>query len=226
MSRATLLGNTLRVAANSVPGRRRLGSVSLTLAVLLGVICAALYETQNHKVVIIGTKDQVIYSGLATKANAMALGNALKSNEYFQDRGVTVLLEKGFGTTTISFGVQDGVWNHPGMLSSFEELAREVAPAVGGLPVQVRLVNSNLEVKEVSTIGEVNFDGPDGIYYEGSATKDEAHALSWATIQIDGLLKGKGANVFLTEARRRHYLSRSSWQSMMGVEQPQDGQWF
>ena len=169
-----------------------------TLAVLLGVICAALYETQSHKVVLIGTKDQVIYSGLATKASALALGSALESNDYFQDRGVTVLLEKGFGTTTISFGVQDGVWNHPGMLSSFEELAREVAPAVGGLPVQVRLVNSNLEVKvEVSTIGEVNFDGPDGIYYEGSATKDEAHALG-RRFKSMGFFKGKGANVFLT----------------------------
>jgi hypothetical protein len=164
---------------------------------LFGVICASLYETQSHKVVLIGTKDQVIYSGLATKASALALGSALESNKYFQDRGVSVLLDKGFGTTTISFGVQDGVWNQPGMLSSFEEIAREVAPAVGGLPVQVRLVNSNLELKDESTIGEVKFDGPDGIYYEGSATKDEAQALG-RRFKSMGFFKGNGANVFLT----------------------------
>src|ERR1700688_5286911 len=89
------------------------------------------------------------------KANAMALGNALKSNEYFQDRGVTVLLNKGIGSTTVSFGVQDGVWNQAGMLSSFEELVREVAPEVGGLPVEVQLLDSKGDVEETSTVGEV-----------------------------------------------------------------------
>jgi hypothetical protein len=167
-----------------------------TLAILLGVICAALYETQHHKVVIIGTKDQVIYSGLATKANAMALGNALKSDEYFQDRGSSVLLNEGFGSTTISFGVQDGVWNQAGMLSSFEELAREVAPTVGGLPVQVQLVDTKGDVEETSTVGEVSFDGSDGVYYEGSATKAEARALG-RRFESMGFFRGKGANVFL-----------------------------
>jgi hypothetical protein len=103
-----------------------------TLAALVVVIGAALYLYQYRKIVVIGTKDQVIYSGLATKADATALGNVLKSNEYFQERGASVLLNKGFGSTTISFAVQDGVWNQAGMLSSFEELALEVAPAVGG----------------------------------------------------------------------------------------------
>jgi hypothetical protein len=169
----------------------------VTLAALFGVICAALYETQNHKVVIIGTKDQVIYSGLATKANAMALGNALKSDEYFQDRGSSVLLNKGFGSTTISFGVQDGVWNQAGMLSSFEELTREIAPTVGGLPIQVRVVDSRGDVEETSTVGEVSFDGGDGVYYEGSATKAQAQALGrW--FESKGFFRGKGVQVFLT----------------------------
>jgi hypothetical protein len=168
-----------------------------TLAVLLGVICAAVYQNQNHKMVVIGTKDQVIYSGIATKANATALGNALKSHEYFQDRGVTVLLNKGIGRTTISFGVQDGVWNQAGMLSSFEELAREVAPAVGGLPVQVHLVDSKGDVEETSTVGEVSFDGSDGVYYEGSATKAQAQALG-QQFESKGFFRGKGVNVLLT----------------------------
>jgi hypothetical protein len=167
-----------------------------TLAALVAVIGAAVYEYQTHKTVAVGTKDQVIYSGLATKADAIALGNALKSNEYFQDRGATVLLNKGIGSKTISFGVQDGIWNQAGMLSSFEEVAREVAPTVGGLPVQVHLVDSKGNVEETSTVGEVSFDGRDGVYYEGSVTKAEAQALG-RRFQSMGFFRGKGANVFL-----------------------------
>jgi hypothetical protein len=167
-----------------------------TLAALFGVICAVVYQYQTHKTIVIGTKDQVIYSGLATKSDATALGNALKSNEYFQERGVSVLLEKGIGSTTISFGVQEGVWNQPGILSSFEELAREVAPTVGGLPIEIQLTNSNGEVEDTSMVGEVHVDGKDGVYYEGSATKDEAQALGQRFESI-GFFRGKGANVLL-----------------------------
>jgi hypothetical protein len=166
-----------------------------TAAVLFSVLYAAVYETQRHKVMMIGTMDQVIYSGIATKSNAIALGNALKSNDYFQNRGASVLLNKGFGSTTISFVVQNGVWNQ-GMLYGFEELAREVAPAVGGLPVEVRLVDSGMDVKETSSVGEVSFNGKDGVYYEGSVTKAEAKALG-ERFQSMGFFRGKGANVFL-----------------------------
>jgi hypothetical protein len=53
------------------------------------------------------------------------------------------------------------------MLSSFEELARQVTPEVGGLPGQVQLVDSRGDVEETSTVGEVGFDGGDGVYYDG-----------------------------------------------------------
>ena len=167
-----------------------------TLAALVVVTGAVVYVYQYRKIVVIGTRDQVIYSGIATKANATALGNALKSDEYFQDHGASVLLNKGFGSTTISFGVQDGVWNQAGMLSSFEELGREVAPTVGGLPIQVQLVDSGGNVEETSTVGEVSFDGGDGVYYEGSATRFQAQALGLQFESI-GFFRGKGANVFL-----------------------------
>jgi len=171
-----------------------------TLAALVIIVGAVVYGYQYRKTAVIGTKDQVTYSGLATKANAMELGNALKSNEYFQDRGSSVLLDKGIGSTTISFGVQDGVWNQPGMLSAFEELARRASPAVGGLPLQVRLLNSKGEVEETSTVGEVSFDGNDGVYYEGSVTKAEAQALG-RYLESKGFFRGRGVNVFLTRHR-------------------------
>jgi hypothetical protein len=168
-----------------------------TLAGLAVAIGAVVYEYQYRKIVVIGTKDQVIYSGLVSRAEATSLGNVLKSDEYFSDRGSSVLLDKGIGTTTISFGVQDGVWNQPGMLSSFEELARQVAPTVGGLPIQVRLVDSKGDVEETSTVGEVSLEGGDGVYYEGSATKAQAEALGrW--FESKGFFRGKGVQVLLT----------------------------
>jgi hypothetical protein len=168
-----------------------------TLAGLAVAIGAVVYEYQYRKIVVIGTKDQVTYSGIATKADAKALGNALKSDESFQDRGASVLLNKGFASTTISFGVQDGVWDQPGMLSSFEELAREVAPTVGGLPIQVNLIDTSGNVKETSTVGKVSFDGGDGVYYEGSATKAQAQTLGrW--FESKGFFRRKGVQVLLT----------------------------
>src|SRR5271155_1288546 len=71
-----------------------------TLAALLVVVGAVAYAYQYRKILIIGAKDQVIYSGIATAAEATALGNALKGDAYFQDRGASVLLNKGFGSTT------------------------------------------------------------------------------------------------------------------------------
>jgi hypothetical protein len=167
-----------------------------TLAALVVVAVAVVYAYQYRKIVVIGAKDQVGYSGIATKAEATALGSALQSTQYFQDRGASVLLDKGFGSTTISFAVQNGVWDQPGKLSSFEELVREVAPAVGGLPIQVRLADREMNVKATSTVGEVRFGGNDGVYYEGSATKAQAQALG-RQFESMGFFRGKGANVFL-----------------------------
>ena len=170
-----------------------------TSAALFSVFWAAVYLNQHRQIVVIGTKDQVIYSGImATKADATALGNGLKSNTYFHDSGATVLLDKEIGSTTISFGVQEGVLNQPGMLSSFEELAREIAPTVGGLPVQIHLVGSNGDVEDISTVGEVRFDGSDGVYYAGPATtKALAQALG-ERFKSMGFFRGKGVNVMLT----------------------------
>ncbi|MGA2906848.1 MAG: hypothetical protein ABSE36_04035 [Terracidiphilus sp.] len=148
--------------------------------------------------VTIGTKDQVIYSGTATQADATALGNALKAAGYFQDRGVNVLLSKGTSGTTIGFVVQDGYWNNPGIMSQFEEVVRGVASTVGGLPIQVQLLNNTKVVEKSGTVGEVDFSGGDAVIYEGTATQADAQALGNQFTTI-GFFEGKGANVFLTK---------------------------
>ena len=179
-----------------------------TLAALFGVVVYAIATNQiqvpgtpnqnSKNFVTIGTKDQVIYSGTATKADATALGNALKADGYFQDRGVTVQIDKGSSGTTISFAIQDGAWNQTSTLSSFEEIVREVAPSVGGFPVQLDLDDSKMDVEKTSTVGEVTFDGGDAVYYEGSATQAQAQALGQQFKSIS-FFTGKGANVVLTK---------------------------
>jgi len=152
----------------------------------------------GQNAVTIGTKDQIVYSGTATAADATALGNALKSAGYLQDHGVTVLLSKGTGGTTIGFVVQDGYWNNTGALTQFDEVARGVASSVGGLPIQVQLLNSTQTVEKSSTVGEVDFGGGDEVIYEGTATQADAQALG-NQLKTIGYLSGKGANVFLTK---------------------------
>ena len=151
----------------------------------------------SSSTVTIGTKDQVVYSGTATEAQATALGNALKTDGYFQDRGVTVLLNMGGANgTTIGFVVSDGVWNQQGTMGQFEEVGREVADSVGGLPVTVQLLNTHVEVEKTGIVGEVKLTGDDAVYYEGYSTLADAQALA-QKLQAIGFFTGKGANVFL-----------------------------
>ena len=118
------------------------------LVVLFAVILVAVYIANQRTGVVIGTKDEVFYSGSATKDDAQALGNALKTIGYFTDKGANVFVVKGKDGTIVSFVVADGAWNNPAMVADFEKIAREQAPTVGGLPITLRLVNTSLAVEK------------------------------------------------------------------------------
>ena len=118
------------------------------LVVLFAVIFVAVYIANQRNGVVIGTKDEVFYSGTATKNDAQALGNALKTIGYFTDNGANVFVAKGKDGTVVSFVVQDGTWNNPAMVANFETIARQEAPTVGGLPITLRLVNTSLAVEK------------------------------------------------------------------------------
>ena len=120
------------------------------LTVLVAGILAVAFgvETLTSAKLVIGSKDNIIYSGSSTKQDAQALGDALKADGYFTDRGASVLLEKGKSGTTVSFVVREGFWDNPDNVTAFGEVARQVAPSIGGLPLTVRLVDSKLEVKK------------------------------------------------------------------------------
>ena len=176
----------------------RKGSAILTviriLFLLVAVGYAAYYVYGKLHTVSIGAND-VEFSGSATKAEATALGNALKTDGYFSDQGATVLLDKETSGTTISYVVKDGIWNQAGMMAKFDEVTREVASSVGGLPINVQLMNDAKDVEKTSSVGSVAF-GNDTVVYEGSATQAEAQALG-QKLQSLGFMTGKGVDVFL-----------------------------
>ena len=75
--------------------------VGLTLLV---TIAAGVYRIQAHKnrKVIIGTRDEVYYSGYATKEDARMLGQALTASGFLSNQGMSVLLSKGPGGAAVS----------------------------------------------------------------------------------------------------------------------------
>ena len=99
----------------------------------------------------IGAKDEVYYFGDATQADAEALGQALREAGFLADRGASVELSKG-GRTTISFVVNDGAWEQPAIVNALAGLTRRAAASVGGLPVTLRLLNSNMESEKEAVV--------------------------------------------------------------------------
>lgn len=178
------------------------GAFGLGLA-FLAALFAVIFHANYKPSVTIGSKDQVYYSGSATKADAQALGDALKEHGYFSDtgasgRGADVYLEKGKDGTVISFIVKAGSWDQPAMVANFEELGREIAPSVGGFPLRVRMMNTTYDVKKESVVGKASFAGNDDIYYLGTASEAQAQALGQA-LKSAGFFTGRGADVFLSK---------------------------
>jgi hypothetical protein len=176
--------------------------VAMCAIIFLSVFIPA-YLADHQPGVVIGSKDEVYYSGSATKKEAQTLGNALKANGYFNDEGASgkgadVFLAKGKNGTSISFITKEGSWEQPPIVSLFEEIGREVAPSVGGFPIQVRLLNIQHEIKKESTVGKAVFAGNDAVYYLGAASESQAKALGQA-FQSAEFFQGKGVDVFLSK---------------------------
>jgi hypothetical protein len=130
------------------------------IAMSVGGFPIQVHLVDSHRVVrkkmnvgkaTIGTKDVVYYFGDATDADARTLGEALRSAGYFADKGVTVALLKGEGTV-ISFVVQEGLWEQPAVFAALDRLVRQIAPSVGGLPVELRLLNRDMDIRQKVTV--------------------------------------------------------------------------
>lgn len=173
-----------------------IGVLSVTLAFAFATSCSCSVGTQK---VTIGTKDEVRYSGTATEEQAKALGDSLKTQGYLQDQGVTVVLAKGTDGTTVSFVVQEGAWNNDDHLPTFEQMVRTAAPGIGGLPIKLEFMNSNLEVKKSTLVHpNVMVGSNDEIRYSGTATEADAKALGEALKSV-GYLQDRGVTVLLSK---------------------------
>ena len=178
--------------AQALPGkaverrRRQRGSASTWLTVFAGlvglaVIAGAIYVKMiGGTKVVIGSKDEVRYSGTATKEQALALGQALKTSGYFSDTGASVLLNKGASGTILSFVVKAGIWDDWGKVAAFEEIGRDMAASVGGFPLKVRLVDDGVAVKKEMDVHPNLKAGGIEMRYSGSATEAQAQALAEA----------------------------------------------
>lgn len=100
---------------------------------------------------IIGTRDAIYYLGSATEDDAKALGQALREAGYLADLGASAVVSKGDGTA-IGFVVNEGVWERPEAVAGFERLVRRAAASVGGLPIKLRLLNSEMETKKEAAV--------------------------------------------------------------------------
>jgi hypothetical protein len=100
----------------------------------------------------IGSQDRVAYSGHATAAEAAALGKALQSVGFFQDRGALVVLSRQEGPPDISFVLQDGAWNAPALQTGITAIGRRIAPAIGGLPITIHLLDTTFQPRTQITI--------------------------------------------------------------------------
>jgi len=108
-------------------------------------------EMAVHPYLTEGANDQIGYSGTATEQDAKALIESLKSIGYLKDRGTTVLLSKGAGGTVVGFVVKDGAWNDERIVARYQEIGGSVAPALGGVPIKVRMLNTLLrKQKEIA----------------------------------------------------------------------------
>jgi hypothetical protein len=166
--------------------------VALVAAIAAGIIASRAGDPK----VVIGSNDEVYYYRRATKEDARALGEALKSTGFFNGRGTSVLLWRGGGEpTVVSFVVDDGAWTHPNAIANFTEIGRRIANSVGGFPLRVHLTDAGRVVHLQMTVGKIPF-GKDVMYYFGSATEADARALAQA-LQSAGYFADRGVTVAL-----------------------------
>ncbi len=168
--------------------------ILLLATVVAGAIQLALYPRTKLTRVMVGQHDEVYYYHKATPADASALGDALRRTGFLNDRGTTVILSKGTDGTLVSFVLNDGAWDHWETVYAFEEIGRRVAPAIGGFPIKVRLIDDHRVLHKELNVGKVESGAKDAVYYFGAATQADAAGLAQG-LRSANFLSGLGADI-------------------------------
>jgi hypothetical protein len=190
------------------------------LLVLGGAIFGPLIVTSLKPHVQIGSKDNVYFSGSASKADAQAVGDALKTAGLLQDAGASVYLNKGADGTSIGIVVKDGIWEQPDMVTTIAEIVNRAAPAAGGFPVQMRLLDTQENVKKQVEVGQIVVVGKDHVNYIGPETEAEAQSLG-KQLQSAGYFDGSGSDVYLDKdsnhTRISFVVANGTWENADSV---------
>ena len=134
--------------ARPAKSQRILGLV-LGIAIILAIGAAVLWYRSPGKRVKISDVESVYYSGDATEKDARALGDALKNAGWFKgEHEVAALLYEGPKGTIVSLVTKPSAWEDPHSEAFFQSLGKQVAPAVGGPPITLRLIDRDRTVKK------------------------------------------------------------------------------
>jgi rhomboid protease GluP len=91
-----------------------------------------------------GDDGRVLYAGDATKADAQNLVQSLKQFDEAKDSGLYLILARRTGKTDLYYMVNKEAFTSPTTVNTFGEVTRQVAPSIGGLPITVHLIDTDL----------------------------------------------------------------------------------
>lgn len=196
-----------------------------------------------------GKEDQLVYSGTATKADAEKLAPALVKVGLLQKPGVILVLTKDASGSSLLIPLKGDEtaradeekltakdsplkglpiahatfpWEDPVFVASIESIGPQLAYALGGPPLTIRLLNSKGETRKVIRIdtAEVVVGTRDRVSYSGTATAGDALALGQA-LRSCGFFRDLGTLVFLSKGPGGPELSYSmnngSWDNPKAI---------
>ncbi|TWT91257.1 hypothetical protein Pla52n_66690 [Stieleria varia] len=147
-------------------------------------------------------KETVSYSGDATETDAGTLGKRLVELDYFDGQGdADVLLSKNDSGFTVSFVLQDGAWESASTVTSFASLGRQLHQILGGRPLTVNLIDSDINVRRSLSITQsesvLAASECESIRYLSPATEAQADLLADAFKKVGFFDGNNPKDVFL-----------------------------
>jgi hypothetical protein len=176
--------------------------VAATLGVVAyGMTVYRLDAESKGVYVTVGKQDRVYYSGAWDRKMAQAVGDALRDNGLFSDKGYSVRLSDDGARRAIVFTVKDGVWEQANSVLGYEVIGAGVSPILGGPPITVRLEDTAGVVRRSLTVGKATVGKNDEIFYFGSASSADATKLAEALTKA-GFLRDRGVSLVLSKGSR------------------------
>jgi membrane associated rhomboid family serine protease len=101
-------------------------------------------ETRG-KTLAINKSDRIIFSGMATEADARKLGQTLSLFGFMHDRGALILYMKDRAGSVVSVIVKDDAMTNPQVATAFNFIGGLISNSTG-TPMRLRLLNSRREL--------------------------------------------------------------------------------